>query len=101
MSQETLPGASNAMAMGIISIITPFVCCGPFGIIFSIIGLISAGKAEKLYYDNPESYSGFENVKTARILSYIGLGISLVFILALILFFGTIVALVTTGSFNH
>ncbi|MET6990203.1 CCC motif membrane protein [Sediminicola arcticus] len=101
MSQETLPGASNAMAMGIISIITPFVCCGPFGIIFSIIGLISAGKAEKLYYDNPESYSGFENVKTARILSYIGLGISLVFILALILFFGAIVALVTTGSFNH
>lgn len=89
------------MAMGIISIITPFVCCGPFGIIFSIIGLISAGKAEKLYYDNPESYSGFENVKTARILSYIGLGISLVFILALILFFGAIVALVTTGSFNH
>ncbi|MEB8329636.1 CCC motif membrane protein [Flavobacteriaceae bacterium KMM 6897] len=101
MYREPLPGASNAMAMGIISIITPFVCCGPFGIIFSIIGLVSAGKAEKLYYDNPESYSGFENVKTAKILSYIGLGISLVFVLAVILFFGTIVALVTAGSFEQ
>lgn len=101
MNREPLPGASNAIAMGIISIITPFVCCGPFGIIFSIIGLVSAGKAEKLYYDSPESYSGFENVKTAKILSYIGLGISLVFILAIILFFGTIVALVTAGSFDQ
>ncbi|MET7028026.1 CCC motif membrane protein [Sediminicola luteus] len=101
MNREPLPGASNAMAMGIISIITPFLCCGPFGIIFSIIGLISAGKAENLYYDNPELYSGFENVKTAKILSYIGLGISLVCLLALILFFGTIVAIITTGSFDQ
>lgn len=101
MNREPLPGASNAMAMGIISIIVPFVCCGPFGIIFSIIGLVSAGKAERLYYENPESYTGFENVKTAKILSYIGMGISIVFILAIIIFFGTLMALITTGSFDN
>jgi hypothetical protein len=100
MSQEPLPGASTAMTMGIISIVGALVCCGPFAAIFSIIGLSSAKKAEAIYNENPEQYSGYENIRTSRTLSYIGLGLSLVMLVIFILYFGFIVALVTTGNFK-
>ena len=86
------------MTMGIISIVGALVCCGPFAAIFSIIGLSSAKKAEKLYLEDPERYSGYENIKTSRTLSYIGLGLSLVMLVLGIIYFGVIVALVTTGK---
>ncbi|MEJ2163685.1 MAG: CCC motif membrane protein [Robiginitalea sp.] len=98
MSQEPLPGASSAMTMGIISVIGALVCCGPFAAIFSIIGLSNAKKAESLYLQQPDRYSGYENIKTARILSYIGLALSLVMLVLAILYFGVIVALITTGN---
>ena len=98
MRQEPLPGASTAMTMGIISIVGALICCGPFAAIFSIIGLSSAKKAENLYREDPERYSGYENIKTSRTLSYIGLGLSLLMLVLCILYFGVIVALVTTGQ---
>ena len=98
MRQEPLPGDSTAMTMGIISIVGALVCCGPFAAIFSIIGLSNAKKAENLYREDPERYSGFENIRTSRTLSYIGLGLSLVMLVLAILYFGVIVALVTTGQ---
>ena len=101
MSQEPLPGASTAMTMGIISVVGALVCCGPFAAIFSIIGLSNARKAENLYRQTPDRYSGYENIKTARVLSYIGLGLSLVMLVFAILYFGFIVALITTGEFQR
>lgn len=98
MSQQPLPGASTAMTMGIISIIGSLICCGPFAAIFSIIGLSNASKAENAYRQSPDQYSGYENIKTARILSYVGLGISLVMLILTILYFGVIVALITSGD---
>ena len=98
MRQEPLPGASTAMTMGIISIVGALVCCGPFAAIFSIIGLSNAKKAENLYREEPERYSGYENIKTSRTLSYIGLALSLLMLVVSILYFGVIVALVTTGK---
>lgn len=98
MSQEPLPGASTAMTMGIISIIGALVCCGPFAAIFSIIGLSSAKKAEALYTTDPNRFSGYENVRTARTLSYIGLVLSLIMLVLGILYFGVIMALFTTGK---
>lgn len=86
------------MTMGILSIVGALVCCGPFAAIFSVIGLSSAKKAENLYLEDPERYSGFENIKTSRTLSYIGLGLSLVMLVLGILYFGVIIALVTTGK---
>ena len=99
MSHEPLPGASTAMTMGIISVIGALVCCGPFAAIFSIIGLSNARKAENLYWQTPDRYSGFENIKTARVLNYIGLGLSLVMLVLAILYFGFIVALITAETF--
>lgn len=100
MNQQPLPGASNALTMGIISLVGALICCGPFAAIFSIIGLSSAKKAERLYKENPGAYTGYENVKTGRILSYIGLGLSLIMLIILILYFGVIVAMISSGEFN-
>ncbi len=100
MEQQPLPGASNALTMGIISVVGALVCCGPFAAIFSIIGLNSAKKAQRIYDENPSGYSGYESVKTGKILSYIGLALSLVMLVLLIIYFGVIIALVTTGEFD-
>ena len=99
MSQQPLPGASTALTMGIISLVGSLICCGPFASIFSIIGLSNANKAENLYRQAPEQYSGYENVKTGRILSYIGLGISIVMLILTIIYFGVIMALISSGDF--
>jgi len=101
MNQETLPGASTALTMGIISIIGALVCCGPFAAIFSIIGLNNAKKARLLYEESPDQYTGYESAKTGRILSYVGLALSLIMLVFLILYFGVIVALVATGEMNN
>ncbi len=101
MEQQPLPGASNALTMGIISVVGALVCCGPFAVIFSIIGLNSAKKAQQLYDENPGAYTGYESVKTGRVLSYVGLALSLVMLVLLILYFGVIIALITTGEFNN
>lgn len=100
MEQQPLPGASNALTMGIISVVGALVCCGPFAAIFSIIGLNSAKKAQRTYNENPSGYSGYESVKTGKILSYIGLGLSLIMLVLLIIYFGVIIALITTGEFD-
>ncbi|MBQ4915766.1 hypothetical protein J8L85_15025 [Maribacter sp. MMG018] len=99
MANQPLPGASNALTFGILSIVLTIFCCGPFGAIFSFIGLSNAKKAENAYKtDSDNVYSGFENVKTGRILSYIGLGLALVYLIFAIIYFGAIVALVMASS---
>ncbi len=101
MEQQPLPGASNTLTMGIISVVGALVCCGPFAAIFSIIGLNNAKKAQRLYDENPGAYSGYESVKTGKILSYIGLGLSLIMLVLLIIYFGVIIALITSGGFDN
>ncbi|MEM9142100.1 MAG: CCC motif membrane protein [Bacteroidota bacterium] len=100
MHQNPLPGASTALTMGIISIVGAFICCGPFAIIFSIIALSNAKKAEGLFMANPDIYSGYENAKTGRILAYIGLAISLIYLILIIVYFGAIIAFIGTDGFG-
>lgn len=104
MNQQPLPGASTVLTMGIISIVGTLFCCGPFGIIFSIIALVKAKTANQLYLQNPVEYTDYSNVKTGKILAYIGLGLALIYLLFFILYFGFIVAMVAgsgewTGEF--
>lgn len=96
MNQQSLPGASNALTMGILSLVLTIFCCGPFGAIFGFIGLSNAKKAETIYFQNPGEYSGYENVKTARILSYIGLALALIYLIFFIIYFGVIIAMFAT-----
>ncbi len=100
MSNQQLPGASNALTFGILSIALTIFCCGPFGFIFSIIGLSNAKKAERAFEENPELYSGLENVKTGRILSYIGIALSVIFLILTIVYFGVIIAMISNGNFE-
>ncbi len=101
MNQESLPGASNALTFGILSIVLVFVCCGPFAAIFSFIGLSNAKKAEQIHLANPGMYSGYDNVKTGRILSYIGLALSLITLILTIVYFGIIIAFIAAeGGFR-
>ena len=97
MNQEQLPNASNALTFGILSIVLTLLCCGPFGAIFSFIGLSKAKSAEQIYNEEPERYTGYENVKTARILSYIGLALAAVLLVFTIIYFGLIAAIVAGG----
>lgn len=100
MSQQPLPGASTVLTMGILSIVGTLFCCGPFGAIFSIIGLAKAKSANQLYQQNPENYTDYSNVKTGKILSYIGLALALISLVLTILYFGLIVAMITTGELS-
>lgn len=95
---QPLPGASNALTFGIISIVGSLFCCGPFGAIFSFIGLSNAKKAEQIYNENPGEYTGFENVKTGRVLSYIGIALSAIMLILTIIYFGVIIALFATAA---
>ena len=94
MSQQPLPGASTVLTMGIISIVGTFFCCGPFGAIFSIIALLKAKTANDLYMQNPEAYTDYSNVKTGKILAYIGLALALVYLVLGIIYFGFILAVI-------
>ena len=100
MSQQPLPGASSTLTWGILSIVLTLLCCGPFGAIFSIIALSKAKTAEKLYEQAPENYTDYSNVKTGRILAYIGLALALLYLVFTILYFGVIIAMITTGEWN-
>ena len=97
--QEELPGATTALIMGIVSIITSIFCCGPFAAIFSIIGLSNAKRAEKIHLEQPELFRGYENAKMGKLLSYIGLAISIIMLILTIIYFGVIIALISAGGF--
>ncbi|MGB5554231.1 MAG: CCC motif membrane protein [Flavobacteriaceae bacterium] len=100
MNQQ-LPGASSAMTMGILSIVLSLCCCGPFGAIFSIIGLSNAKSAENIYRQQPGEFSGYENVKTGRVLSYIGIAIAAIQLVIFILYFSLIIAFISSGGLEH
>lgn len=97
---EKLEGASTVLTMGILSIVLTVVCCGPFGVIFSIIGLVQAKKAQRTYDENPEIYSNYDSVKTGKILSYIGMGLAVIMLIFWILYFGIIFAAISSGDFD-
>lgn len=72
MEQQKLPNSTLILVFGILSIIT--CCCyGIVGLILGIVAVILASKATKVYAENPELYTGFQNVKTGKILAIIGI----------------------------
>ena len=78
MEQQKLPNATLILVFGIISIVT--CCCYGLGMIFGIVAIVMAGKATKIYMESPELYSGYQNVKTGKILSYVGIVLSIIYL---------------------
>ncbi len=73
MEQQKLPNATISLVLGILS----FLCCcfsmGIGGVVMSGIAFFLVKKDEKTYQENPEGYSNFSQVKTAKIIAIIGL----------------------------
>lgn len=91
MERRELPNSTLILVFGILSIIG--CCCyGLLGVVFGIIALVMSKRAMEIYAANPEMYTGYQNVKTGRILAIIGLVLSglsvLSFIIGLIVFGG-------------
>ena len=87
MEQQKLPNATLILIFGIVSIVT--CCCYGLGLVFGIIALVMAKKATAMYLAAPEQYSGFKNVKTGKILAYIGVGLSALYLIYMIYMLAT------------
>jgi hypothetical protein len=83
MENQKLPNATGVLILGIVSL---FGCCcyGILGIISGIIALILAAKDTRLYNENPELYSNYNNLKVGKILAIIGLIISIIWLLIIV-----------------
>ncbi len=79
-TQEQLQNSTLILVLGILSIVT--CCCyGVIGLILGIVTLVLAKKATAIYAENPDLYTGFQNVKTGKILAIIGLVLSAIYLL--------------------
>lgn len=79
MDQQKLPNVTIVIVLSILG----FLCCciaGIPGILFGGIALILALKDEKLYKENPEEYSNYSQLKTAKILAIIALSIGVLYL---------------------
>jgi uncharacterized protein MpPF26 len=80
MEKQKLPNANAVLILGILSI--PTCCCwGIVGLILGIVALVLAKKDQALYLENPELYSNYSNVNTGRILAYIGIALSAIYLI--------------------
>jgi ABC-type transport system involved in multi-copper enzyme maturation permease subunit len=80
MEKQKLPNSTAILILGIFSILT--CCCyGVLGILLSVIALYLANKDTQLYMENKELYSNYSNIKTGKVLAYIGLILSIIYLL--------------------
>ena len=98
---QTLPNSVGVLVMGIISIATCW-CYGLAGLTLGIISLVLAGKAKRLYDENPGMYteSSFKNMRAGRICAIIGVCLSgayMVFIILYLMIIGAAVGSVFSG----
>lgn len=84
MERQALPNSTLILVLGILSIVG--CCCyGIIGLILGIVTIVLAKKATALYAENPELYDGYNNVKTGKILAYVGIGLSVIYIIIMII----------------
>ncbi|HEY0732132.1 MAG TPA: hypothetical protein VGD33_06920 [Chitinophagaceae bacterium] len=82
-AQRSLPNSTAIFVLGLLSLLICFIC--------GIAALIMAGNDERLYRQNPESYtsSSYDLLKAGRILSIISLclwGVGILFYVAVLVF---------------
>ncbi len=94
MEQQKLPNVTISIVLAIVS----FICCcfsaGLGGVLFSGIAFFLIKKDEKLYAQNPEGYSNFSQLKTAKIIAIIGL------VLGILVLIWTIFTIVSAGGWE-
>ncbi|MFS4415793.1 CCC motif membrane protein [Maribacter sp. 2307ULW6-5] len=94
MEEQKLPNVTIAIILGILS----YLCCcisgGLGGILLSGIALFLVNKDTKLYQQNPDVYSNFSTLKTARIVAIIGL------VLGILTLFYVVFTIVSMGGWE-
>lgn len=83
MEQQKLPNVTLALVLAILS----FLCCcfaGLPGAIVAAIAFFILKKDEKTYLENPEQYSNYPQLKTARVVAIIGMVIGLLYFLMIL-----------------
>ncbi|HLV13692.1 MAG TPA: CCC motif membrane protein [Xanthomarina sp.] len=79
MEKQPLQNSTLILVLGILSIIT--CCCyGILGLPLGVVALVLANKATKIYAQDPELYTGYNNVKTGKILAIVGVILNIVFL---------------------
>lgn len=84
MEKQKLPNATISIVLGILSFIGCCCSSGFGGVLFSGIALFLTRKDERKYAENPELYENYGQVKTAKIISIIGLVLSLIIVIVYI-----------------
>ncbi len=72
----------NTTAIVVLAIIGILLswCCSPIGIILAIIAVVMVTNKLNAYKQNPTNFYGTENLNVAKIISYISLGINILFL---------------------
>lgn len=85
---KTTPGAIAVLILGISSL--ALVCGYGIGIVSGIIALVMAGKATKLYNENPTMYTegSMKAIKAGKLCGMIGLILSALWLIIIIFFYG-------------
>ncbi len=91
IQKTQLPKSTPVLILGILSIVTCF-CYGVIGLILGIIALVLAKGDLALYHENPDAYTGYENLRAGRICAIIGVSLSALYLIFIIL------AMVFAGS---
>ncbi|TBN06806.1 DUF4190 domain-containing protein [Hyunsoonleella flava] len=94
MEQQKLPNATIALILSIVSFIACCCSMGIGGLLFSGIALFLVNKDTKLYQENPELYSNFSQLKTAKTIAIIGL------VLGVIAFALSIFQIISAGGWE-
>lgn len=81
MEQHKLPNVTIALVLGIISFIACCCSAGVGGVVLSGVAFYLVKKDEKLYMVNPEMYTNYGQLKTAKIIAIIGLILSVLYLI--------------------
>ena len=96
-TQINVPNSVAVLVLGIVSIALCW-CYGVIGIASGIVALILGQKASALYEENPDAYNlaSYNNLKAGKICAIIGICLSILYIVALILYIVFIGAALTS-----
>ena len=97
MEQKSLPNATAALVLGIISIVSSCFLFGLVGLITGIIGLVLGNKDKGLYAATPEGYteSSMKLSKAGRVCSIIGIilsALAAIFFIIYVVFMGAAIS---------
>jgi hypothetical protein len=79
--KQPLPNSAATLVLGILSIV---IGCGILGLILGIVGLVISKEGRTLYFQDPEKYSGYNNLNAGRVMCIIGVVLGSVTIVVLL-----------------